>query len=83
MELNEHDIKILILEKQKRQIDAQYSPLPNSEQREKLWRKSWNLMRQINAMIYDAGGNYREDKRHLLTASGSLNLDLLREAPNA
>jgi len=76
MNLSEEDIKILTLEKKKREIDAQYSPLPNCEYREKLWKKSWDLMKQINAMIYDAGGMYRKDKRHLLTG-GSLDIHLI------
>ena len=74
--LSEEDIKILTLEKKKRENDAKYDPLPNCEERDRLWKKSWNLMLQINALIYDAAGNYRKDKRHLLTG-GSLDLSLL------
>ncbi|WP_312694100.1 hypothetical protein [Caproiciproducens sp.] len=76
MKLSEEDIKILTLEKKKRENDARYSPLPNCEERDRLWKKSWNLMLQINALIYDTAGNYRKDKRHLLTG-GSLDLSLL------
>lgn len=76
MSLSEEDIKILTLEKKKRENDAIYSPLPNGELREKLWHKSWDLHRKISTMIYDYDGMYRKDKRHLLIGS-SLNIDLL------
>lgn len=74
--LTSEDIKILTLEKQKRENDAKYANLDNSPEREKLHVKSWKLMGQINAMIYDASGMYRKDKRHLLTG-GSLDIDLI------
>ena len=76
MKLSDEDIKILTLEKKKRENDAKYSPLPNCEIRETLWKKSWDLNRQISNLIYDATGNYRKDKRHLLIGS-SLDLSLL------
>lgn len=78
MNLSEEDIKILKLEKEKRENDAIYGKLLNCELREKLWKKSWNLMERINYYIYDASGNYRKDKRHLLTG-GSLDIGLLDE----
>lgn len=76
MILSAEDIKILTLEKQKRENDAKYASLDNSPEREKLHTKSWKLNEQINAMIYDAGGNYRKDKRHLLNGS-CLDIDLI------
>ena len=76
MLLSEQDVKILTLEKTKRANDAVYGKMDNGEQRERLWKKSWNLMMQINAMIYDAAGMYRADKRHLLKG-GSLDISLL------
>lgn len=76
MKLSKEDIEILTLEKKKRENDARYDPLPSCEERERLWKKSWNLMLKINALIYDVNGNYRKDKRHLLTG-GSLDLSLL------
>lgn len=76
MILSAEDIKILTLEKQKRENDAKYASIGNSPEREKLHAKSWKLMKQINAMIYDSRGMFRKDKRHLLTG-GSLDIDLI------
>ena len=76
MILSAEDIKILTLEKQKRENDAKYASLDNSPEREKLHAKSWKLNEQINAMIYDSSGMYRKDKRHLLTG-GSLDIELI------
>jgi hypothetical protein len=78
LQLSNEDIQILKLEKEKRENDARYSNLPNCEAREKMWKKSWNLMLKINAMIYDGRGEYRKDKRHLLTG-GSLDIELLKQ----
>jgi len=78
--LSTGDIQILTLEKQKREIDARYANLGNSPEREKMWKKSWHLMEQVNAMIYDSVGNYRKDKRHLLTG-GSLDISLIEPLP--
>ena len=66
-----------ILRAEKMENDAKYSILPNCELREKMWRKSWKLMEKINYYLYDASGMYRKDKKHLLTNSGCLNIDLL------
>lgn len=76
MKLSEEDIKILTLEKAKRENDAKYSPLPNNAERERLWKKSWDLNQQISRMIYGADGMYRKDKMHLLCGS-SLDIKLL------
>lgn len=76
MTLSAEDIKVLTLERKKREIDAIYSPMPNGKERERLYKKSWALHKQISALIYDATGNYRRDKRHLLSG-GSFDLHLL------
>ena len=78
LNLSKEDIQILKLEKEKRENDAAYSKLPNCEQREKMWKKSWNLMLKINAYIYDARGDFRKDKMYLLN-NGSLNIKLLEQ----
>lgn len=78
IKLSTEDIEILTLEKKKQELDAIYSNMPNCAERDKLWKKSWDLMVMINAMIYNSSGMYRTDKRHLLRPnSGSLNLHLL------
>lgn len=74
--LSTEDIKILTLEKQKRENDARYANLDNSPEREKLHAKSWKLMEQINAMVFDSRGMFRKDKTHLLTG-GSLDISLI------
>jgi len=76
IQLSKEDIQILKWEKEKRENDAKYSQLPNCEAREKMWKKSWDLMMKINYYIYDTTGSFRKDKRHLLTG-GSLDIKML------
>lgn len=76
MYLSENDIEILKLEQKIRIIQKEYSDLPNCEYREKLHNKAQKLNMQLDNMIFDAKGNYRKDKLHLIN-SGCLNLNLL------
>jgi hypothetical protein len=78
MTLSKEDIQVLKWEKTKRENDAKYSMMPNGEERERLWNKSWELHKKISAVIYDHTGNYRKDLKHLLTG-GSLDIHLLDE----
>ncbi len=76
MDLSKEDIQVLKWEKVKRENDAKYSMMPMGEEREKLWKKSYDLHTKISNVIYDHSGNYRKDKEHLLINS-CLNIKLL------
>lgn len=78
MDLSKNDIQVLKWEKAKRENDAKYSMMPNREERERFWKKSYELNRKISNVIYDHTGNYRKDLRHLLI-NGCLNIKLLDE----
>ena len=76
MMLSAEDIKILTLEKQLRQAANQCDKCPNGKERERFWNKAYSLFKQQEPLLFDAGGNYRKDKRHLLNGS-CLDIDLI------
>ena len=76
MMLSAEDIKILTLEKQLRQAANQCDKCPNGKERERFWNKAHSLFKQQEPLLFDSGGNYRKDKRHLLSGS-CLDIDLI------
>lgn len=81
--LTDDDTEILKLEKKIRELYRikDKTPSGNTEGEESIHKKIESLSIRQMQLVYDRGGNFREDKKHLLKGdSGCLNLDLLQEA---
>ncbi len=81
MTLSAEDREILTIEKEIRRLNAIKNNFPagNTEAEEKIHKKMLKLWSRQNSLIFDNKGNYRKDKRHLLSGC-SLNISLIEEA---
>lgn len=79
MKLSDEDIRVLELEKQILHFGRLCAATNNTEpQCTRYHNKAMAALREQSTLLYDAKGDYRKDRKHLLAPNaGYLNLKLL------